>query len=535
MPSAWEAAPLALFVAAQLFLLATAKCWSTWESSPARALPDHVANNGGFEDWCTLLDKNDAVDCLAEHFHLARSLLAEECTLQIDVQLRRGASAIVDAMQNGTAVHHDTTGGARASTPANVANAYIVDASPNEPALLSIGHIADGVGVSVGGAESAPPSVVQFEVTRSEFNELCRERLGVKPAGSVRRLIKYGGPRVLALLFFAAALVAAAPALYSAARSACVAVGGGAWCPGVDCGGHTSATGTCHGCPEGNLNLWCNGECRWDRKRGLCLEAAPDLGAIHAAALARLEWLFGGVLSAAQSTRVALQATMQDARQLQKLFDNGMTWTELLSIPASRFKVAAAVAALPIAAFAASAAAVLEYAQPAGHTIRTINLASRAGKLWLSNAAGPLGQAAGAVARVAGYARGLARVSMCRILSGPYLVNAMDSDALLALWSCALAVAAALAAAAIIAVVRRLLVATERETASGCARPAKVDEEKALLEAGRSVYCVVCLDARKTTALFPCKHMHTCAGCAKECEACPICRTRIFRRQTFFV
>ena len=30
---------------------------------------------------------------------------------------------------------------------------------------------------------------------------------------------------------------------------------------GVNCGGHTA--NTCADCPEGNGEVWCNGECQW--------------------------------------------------------------------------------------------------------------------------------------------------------------------------------------------------------------------------------------------------------------------------------
>eukprot|EP00959_Pyramimonas_sp_CCMP1952_P294149 6152622-Pyramimonas_sp.AAC.1 len=45
--------------------------------------------------------------------------------------------------------------------------------------------------------------------------------------------------------------------------------------------------------------------------------------------------------------------------------------------------------------------------------------------------------------------------------------------------------------------------------------------------------CVVCLSARKNTALLPCKHVATCEACTKKLLAlstqpqCPVCRAVI--------
>ena len=36
--------------------------------------------------------------------------------------------------------------------------------------------------------------------------------------------------------------------------------------------------------------------------------------------------------------------------------------------------------------------------------------------------------------------------------------------------------------------------------------------------------CVICLDARRTMLLLPCRHLCLCAGCAKKCRSCPLCR-----------
>mmetsp|Transcript_11114 Transcript_11114/g.33023 ORF Transcript_11114/g.33023 Transcript_11114/m.33023 type:complete len:146 (-) Transcript_11114:140-577(-) len=40
----------------------------------------------------------------------------------------------------------------------------------------------------------------------------------------------------------------------------------------------------------------------------------------------------------------------------------------------------------------------------------------------------------------------------------------------------------------------------------------------------RAPTCVVCLDAAPTHALVPCGHRCLCAGCARQLDACPLCR-----------
>ena len=43
--------------------------------------------------------------------------------------------------------------------------------------------------------------------------------------------------------------------------------------------------------------------------------------------------------------------------------------------------------------------------------------------------------------------------------------------------------------------------------------------------------CVVCQDADRCVALFPCSHLALCAGCQNLVEDCPICRGKIEERK----
>lgn len=54
-------------------------------------------------------------------------------------------------------------------------------------------------------------------------------------------------------------------------------------------------------------------------------------------------------------------------------------------------------------------------------------------------------------------------------------------------------------------------------------RPAAEDASSVPAQPGAPT-CVVCLDAAPTHALVPCGHRCLCAGCARQLDACPLCR-----------
>lgn len=53
-------------------------------------------------------------------------------------------------------------------------------------------------------------------------------------------------------------------------------------------------------------------------------------------------------------------------------------------------------------------------------------------------------------------------------------------------------------------------------------------------EQQRRAACVVCLDARKSVVLMPCRHLCVCAGCAEPLRNCPVCRSDIAERMRLF-
>jgi len=64
------------------------------------------------------------------------------------------------------------------------------------------------------------------------------------------------------------------------------------------------------------------------------------------------------------------------------------------------------------------------------------------------------------------------------------------------------------------------------EAAAGAAAAAAAAAKAAVAEAGAE--CVVCLEAPRTTAILPCRHLCLCADCATQLCAsanrCPVCR-----------
>ena len=68
----------------------------------------------------------------------------------------------------------------------------------------------------------------------------------------------------------------------------------------------------------------------------------------------------------------------------------------------------------------------------------------------------------------------------------------------------------------------------------------RVEEEKKKsaahqLRFDRMKECVVCQDADRCVALFPCSHLALCAACQNLVEVCPICREKIKERRTIRV
>ena len=51
----------------------------------------------------------------------------------------------------------------------------------------------------------------------------------------------------------------------------------------------------------------------------------------------------------------------------------------------------------------------------------------------------------------------------------------------------------------------------------------------------RKKECVICQDADKCVALFPCNHLALCAECQHLVDECPICREKIEEKKTLFV
>mgnify|MGYP001554097998 CR=1 FL=1 len=39
--------------------------------------------------------------------------------------------------------------------------------------------------------------------------------------------------------------------------------------------------------------------------------------------------------------------------------------------------------------------------------------------------------------------------------------------------------------------------------------------------------CVICMENRRRTMILPCNHSHTCIGCVKQIDKCPVCRQTI--------
>ena len=90
-----------------------------------------------------------------------------------------------------------------------------------------------------------------------------------------------------------------------------------------------------------------------------------------------------------------------------------------------------------------------------------------------------------------------------------------------------------------ITVKQRKRLAKERRETEALEAQARVAEEEEAREAARGPTtpeeaedeCVVCHDARKEAAFFPCGHRCVCLKCAgmlrHRKESCPICRTRI--------
>lgn len=39
--------------------------------------------------------------------------------------------------------------------------------------------------------------------------------------------------------------------------------------------------------------------------------------------------------------------------------------------------------------------------------------------------------------------------------------------------------------------------------------------------------CVICMENRRKTMILPCQHSHTCIGCVKRLDKCPVCRQNI--------
>ena len=46
--------------------------------------------------------------------------------------------------------------------------------------------------------------------------------------------------------------------------------------------------------------------------------------------------------------------------------------------------------------------------------------------------------------------------------------------------------------------------------------------------------CVICLDAPRNVACFPCGHLGFCAGCVKSLTECPLCRRTIREHRRLF-
>lgn len=46
-------------------------------------------------------------------------------------------------------------------------------------------------------------------------------------------------------------------------------------------------------------------------------------------------------------------------------------------------------------------------------------------------------------------------------------------------------------------------------------------------EKNRDQICIICLENRKNTVFWPCKHAMTCLICSKNLTICPICRGQI--------
>ncbi|MDD4931385.1 MAG: RING-HC finger protein [Candidatus Colwellbacteria bacterium] len=39
--------------------------------------------------------------------------------------------------------------------------------------------------------------------------------------------------------------------------------------------------------------------------------------------------------------------------------------------------------------------------------------------------------------------------------------------------------------------------------------------------------CVICMGNKRKTMVLPCQHSHTCIGCVKKIDKCPVCRENI--------
>ena len=67
----------------------------------------------------------------------------------------------------------------------------------------------------------------------------------------------------------------------------------------------------------------------------------------------------------------------------------------------------------------------------------------------------------------------------------------------------------------------------ERQTQAQDRKPSveEVDSKPSAEE--EAVECVVCLDARRTNILMPCRHVCVCEACAATLRLCPICRGEV--------
>ena len=387
-------------------------------------------------------------------------------------------------------------------------------------------------------------------ITPAQFNHLCRLRLGVNPMDDYAGLLKHAGKLLLtastASIGILVAVICIGPLItHSAAmQSLCAAGGIVDRYPTISCGGHTPATGMCSGCPDialrGNDADWCNGDCYWQPEFGLCMGKSTSIDDVHAFIV---QWILSVLGSVWYQVLPVVQLALQNYVYPLMESCSHMHAHEVIEA----LLVAGLVCGGMLMANATFAPPVHWWCMVYLILLHDQNMDAILQTLF-SILFGPgslaHGCAAAACTWAGAYAQDLqaftkrtgatdaARATIRLCVSSGQALGIHSTLALVLLW-----IVIAYTAAATVVYMRRWVT---RCNAVESAKRASAEKERDTL-AGRldtlvhTSQCVVCLEAPRTTALFPCKHMHMCANCAVQCNSCPICRSTVLRRETLFV